>query len=161
IQYAYFVDRGNREYKGNWNRIQNTARVYTPDDKAIQTPNSDTPYSTIGADLRAEPLILTFPAVEKGRYFCAQFIDAYTFNFAYVGSRATGNDGGSFLLAGPDWNGETPQGIRSVIRSETQFAFVLYRTQLFKAGDIGKVEKIQAGYAVQTLSQYLGKPAPE
>ena len=26
-----------------------------------------------------------------------QLIDAYTFNFAYIGSRTTGNDGGSFL----------------------------------------------------------------
>src|SRR5262245_62574520 len=107
IQYAYFVDRNNREYKGPWNEIQNTARVYTPDDKAVQTPNSDIPYSTIGADLRGDPLVLTFPAIEKGRYFSAQFIDSYTFNFAYIGSRTTGNDGGSFLLAGPHWKGET------------------------------------------------------
>ena len=48
--------------------------------------------------------------VEKGRYYSLQFIDMYTFNFAYVGSRATGNDAGSFLLAGPDWKGETPPG---------------------------------------------------
>ena len=56
IQYSYFVDRSNREFKGNWNEIHNIARVYTPADKTIQTPNSDTPYSTVGADLRAEPL---------------------------------------------------------------------------------------------------------
>src|SRR5215510_5018711 len=37
--------------------ISNTARVYTADDKTIQTPNSDTPYSFVGADLRAEPLV--------------------------------------------------------------------------------------------------------
>jgi hypothetical protein len=33
IQYSYFVDRGNPEYKGAWNQVHNTARVYTPDDK--------------------------------------------------------------------------------------------------------------------------------
>ena len=65
IQYSYFVDRGGGEYKAPWNTIFNNARVYTPDDKAIQTPNSDTPYSFVGADLRAEPLVFTVPAVEK------------------------------------------------------------------------------------------------
>src|SRR6185295_13230960 len=69
IQHAYFVDRSSPEFKAPWNQISNTARVFTPDDKAIQTPNSDTPYSSIGADLRAEPLVLTLPVVEGGRYF--------------------------------------------------------------------------------------------
>jgi hypothetical protein len=161
IQHSYFVDRKNPEYKTSWNTIYNNARVYTPDDKAIQTPNSDTPYSFIGADLRAEPLVITVPPIEKNRYFSLQFIDQYTFNFAYVGSRATGNDGGTFLLAGPQWTGPTPPGIKSVIRSETEFVFVVYRTQLFEPGDIEKVKQIQAGYKAEPLSAFLGQSAPE
>ncbi|WP_245557224.1 DUF1254 domain-containing protein [Kaistia granuli] len=160
IQYSYFVDTAGAEFKAPWNTLSNTARVYTPDDKAIQTPNSDTPYSFLGADLRAEPLVLTVPAVDKARYYSLQFIDMYTFNFAYVGSRATGNEAGRFLLAGPNWKGEAPEGIKAVIRSETEFAFVLYRTQLFDAADIDKVKAIQAGYKVETLSTFLGQPAP-
>ncbi|MDI9846751.1 DUF1254 domain-containing protein [Rhodoblastus sp. 17X3] len=160
IQYSYFVDRGGPEFKAPWNTIANTARVYTPEDKAIQTPNSDTPYSYIGADLRAEPLVISVPSVEAGRYYSLQFIDQYTFNFAYVGSRATGNEAGSFLLAGPRWKGLKPPGVKSVIRCETDFAFVLYRTQLFEPAEFEKVKAIQAGYKVQPLSQFLGKPAP-
>ncbi|MGD9921992.1 MAG: DUF1254 domain-containing protein [Pseudorhodoplanes sp.] len=160
IQYSYFVDRTSPEFKAPWNTLFNNARVYTPDDKAIQTPNSDTPYSYVGADLRAEPLIFTVPAVEKNRYYSLQFIDQYTFNFAYVGSRATGNGAGRFLLAGPKWKGTVPKGIKQVIRSETEFAFVLYRTQLFNPADIENVKTIQAGYKVQTLSDFLGRPAP-
>ena len=45
----------------------------------------------IGADLRAEPLVLTVPPIEAGRYYSLQFIDAYTYNFAYAGSRTTGS----------------------------------------------------------------------
>lgn len=160
VQYSYFVDAKNPEYKGAWNEIHNTARVYTPDDKAIQTPNSDTPYSQLGADLRAEPLVISVPAVDKGRYYSAQFIDMYTHNFAYVGSRATGNEAANFLLAGPDWKGEKPQGIKDVIRAETQLVFVMFRTQLFNAADLANVKKIQAGYRVQPLSKFLGTPAP-
>jgi hypothetical protein len=160
IQHAYFADRGGPEYKTEWNRIYNNARVYTPDDKAVQTPNSDTPYSYVGADLRAEPLVLTVPEVESDRYYSLQFVDMYTFNFAYVGSRATGNGAGSYLLAGPHWQGEKPSGVKAVIRSETEFATVIYRTQLFNPQDIANVKKIQAGYKVQTLSEFLGRVAP-
>jgi hypothetical protein len=160
VQYAYFVDRGGAEYKGPWNQIFNNARLATPEDRAIQTPNSDTPYSFIGADLRTEPLVLSVPAVDKGRYYSVQFIDMFTFNFAYVGTRATGNGAGRFLLAGPRWKGRRPSGVKAVIRSETDFVFVIYRTQLFEPGDIENVKKIQAGYTVQPLSAFLGQPAP-
>ena len=159
IQYSYFVDAANPEYKGAWNEAHNVARVFTPQDKAIQTPNSDTPYSFLGADLRAEPLVISVPAI-RDRYYSLQFIDMYTHNFAYVGSRATGSDAGHYLLAGPRWHGEVPKGIKSVIRSETDLAFVLYRTQLFGGDDLDAVKKIQAQYKVQTLSRFAGTPSP-
>src|SRR5215469_12244646 len=100
IQYAYFVDRDNPEFKAPWNQIRNIPRVFTPDDNVVQIPNSDTPYSTLGLDLRAEPIVITVPPIETSRYFSVQLIDLYTFNFGYIGSRTTGNDGGSFLIAG-------------------------------------------------------------
>src|SRR5688500_16827983 len=50
IQYAYFVDSKNPEYKAPWNQLWNSARLFSPADKAIQTPNSDTLYSMFGAD---------------------------------------------------------------------------------------------------------------
>ena len=160
IQYDYFVDEKAPEYKGPWNVIHNIPRVYTPADKAIQTPNSDTPYSFLGVDLRAEPLVLTVPEFPKDRYYSIQFIDAYTFNFAYAGSRTTGNEAGSIMLAGPNWKGEKPQGIKEVIQSETEINTLLYRTQLFDPSDLDNVKRIQSEYKVQPLSQFLGQPAP-
>jgi hypothetical protein len=160
VEYAYFIDRSNREFKAPWNQISNVSRVFTPADTTIQAPNSDTPYSALGADLRAEPLVISVPEIEKNRYYSIQFVDAYTFDFAYVGSRTTGNGAGNYLLAGPDWKGETPPGINGVIRSETEFDFLIYRTQLFNPDDIENVKRIQTGYKVQPLSQFLGKPAP-
>ena len=81
IQYGYFVDTKNPEFKTTWNKIHNVPRVYTPADTAIQTPNSDTPYSFVGMDLRAEPMVLTVPPIEKERYFSVQLIDAYNLQF--------------------------------------------------------------------------------
>jgi hypothetical protein len=105
--------------------------------------------------------VLTVPAMEKERYFSVQLIDYYTFNFDYIGTRTTGNGGGSFLLAGPGWKGDTPKGVEKVFRCETELAFPTYRTQLFDPADIDNVRKIQAGYKVQPLSAFLGQPAPK
>ena len=160
VIYAYSVDRQSPEYKAPFNQIKNMPRVYTPDDRAVQTPNSDTPYSMLAVDLRAEPIVLTLPRVEKGRYFSVQLIDLYTFNFDYLGSRTTGNDGGSFLIAGPNWNGPTPAGIKKVLRSETELALAAYRTQLFGPSDLENVQRVQAGYKVEPLSAFLGVAPP-
>ena len=98
VPYSYFVDRGGPEFKTTRNQVFNNAQVYTPEDKAIQTPSSDTLYSDTGTDLCAEPLVLTVPAIEKNRYCSAQLIDSYTFNFGYIGSRETGSSGGGSRL---------------------------------------------------------------
>ena len=160
VMYAYAIDKGKPEFKAPFNQIKNEARVFTYKDTAIVTPNSDTPYSFAWLDLRAEPVVLCVPEVEKGRYYAVQLVDSYTFNYAYVGSRATGNDAGCYMVAGPDWHGETPAGIKAVFRCETQFSLAGYRTQLLGPDDMDNVKKVQAGYKEQTLSTFLGKPAP-
>ena len=160
IMYSYFVNKDSGQYLGPWNQVHNIARVYTPADTAVQTPNSDTPYSWIGADLRTEPLVLTLPKVDEGRYFSVSFIDGYTYDYEMLGSRTSGNGGGKFLLAGPNWEGEKPAGVDKVIRANTELSLVLFRTQLFNPGDIENVKKIQAGYAVEPLSKFQGKAAP-
>lgn len=157
---AYFIDTNSGLYKTGFNQIYNEANVYTPKDTAIVTPNSDTPYSYAAMDLRAEPVVLCVPEVEKGRYYSVQLIDMYTFNFGYIGSRATGNGAGCYVVAGPHWKGGTPAAIKKVFRSETEISVAAYRTQLFNSDDIENVKKVQAGYKIQTLSQFLKQPAP-
>jgi hypothetical protein len=161
IQHDYFVDSKGPEFKAPWGQITNTPRVYTPADTAIQTPNSDTPYSWLGLDLRTEPYVLTVPEVDKKRYYSIQFTDAYTFNIDYCGTRATGNDAANFLVVGPGWKGETPKGIKKVIRSETDILMPIYRVQLFDPDDMDNVKKVQAGFKSQPLSSFLGTPAPK
>lgn len=160
VQHAYFVDVANKEYKGPWNTLVNTPRVYTPADTTVQTPNSDTPYSFAGLDLRAEPMVFTVPPIESNRYYSVQLIDAFTHNFDYVGSRTTGNGGGSYLIVGPGWSGVTPPGIKKLLRSETDFVLPIIRTQLFNPADLDNVKKVQAGYKLQPLSAFLGRTAP-
>jgi hypothetical protein len=134
--------------------------VFTYKDTAVVTANSDTPYSFLWMDLRAEPLVLSLPAVSKDRYFSVMLADAHTYNYGYMGSRATGNKAGKYMVVGPDWNGEKPAGIDKVFRSLTPFSLAAYRTQLINPADMPNVEKIQAQYKVEPLSSFLGEPAP-
>jgi hypothetical protein len=160
VFYQYFIDKSDPSYKAPLNQIWNAPNVFTYKDTAIVTPNSDTPYSFIGMDLRAEPYVLCNPEIEKSRYFAVQLVDMYTFNYGYMGTRTTGNGAACFMIAGPKWKGEKPEGITKVFRCETDFSIAGFRTQLFNPADINNVRKIQAGYRALTLSQFQNKPAP-
>src|ERR1700752_2497179 len=94
VMYEYAVDKNSPEFKAPFNQIKNEARVFTPKDTAIVTPNSDTPYSFLWMDLRAEPVVLSVPAVDKARYYAVQLEDGNTFNYGYIGSRAQGREAG-------------------------------------------------------------------
>ncbi|MDR9777007.1 DUF1254 domain-containing protein [Rhizobium hidalgonense] len=158
--YEFAVDRKSGQFKAPFNQIKNLSHVSTYKDTAVVTPNSDTPYSILWVDLRAEPMVVSVPPVDPKRYYSVQLIDGNTFNYGYIGSRATGSGAGDYMVVGPEWKGVTPAGVKKVFQSTTQFSFVLFRTQLFDPGDIDNVMKVQAGYKAQPLSAYLKQPAP-
>ena len=112
-------------------------------------------------DLRAEPMVISVPAIDRKRYHSLQLIDGSTYNYGYIGTRNTGPDAGDYMVVGPDWNGPTPSGIKKVFRSGTQFSLVAFRTQLFSPVDIDNVRKVQSGYLGQPLSAYLKQPSPK
>ena len=160
IMQEYAVDRNSGQFKAPFNTILNESRVFTYKDTAIISPNSDTPYSLVWLDLRAEPMVISVPAVEKERYYSVQLTDGNTYNYGYIGSRATGNEPGDFLIVGPGWKGEKPPGIKEVFQSTTPFAISIFRTQLFNPEDMPNVVKVQEGYKVQPVSAFLNQPTP-
>jgi len=160
IMNEFAIDKDSGQFKAPFNAIFNDQRVFTYKDTAVVTPNSDTPYSMVWLDLRAEPMVISVPAVEKKRYYSVQLIDGNAYNYGYIGSRATGNDAGDYLVTGPDWTGEQPAEIKQTFRSTTPFSLTIFRTQLFDSEDMPHVVEIQKGYSVKPLSAYLAKPAP-
>jgi len=160
VMNEFVIDKNSGQYKAPFNTIHNEARVFTYKDTAVVTPNSDTPYSMLWQDLRAEPMVISVPAVPKDRYFSVQLVDGNTYNYGYIGSRATGVEAGHYLVVGPDWNGAKPADIEQVFRSTTPFGLTIFRTQLFDADDMPNVVKVQAGYKAQPLSSFLNQPAP-
>ena len=160
VMYEYAIDRNSGQFKAPFNQIKNEPNVFTYKDTAIVTPNSDTPYSFVWLDLRAEPVVLSVPAIDPKRYYSVMLCDGNTYNFGYIGTRATGSEAGDYIVVGPDWKGDTPAGIKQVFRSSTQFSLAGYRTQLFGPDDLDNVKKVQAGYKVQMLSAYLKQTPP-
>ena len=160
VMYEYVVDKTSSQYKGPFNTILNEARVFTYKDTSVITPNSDTPYSMLWLDLRAEPIVISVPAVDPKRYYAVMLCDGNTYNYGYIGSRATGSEAGDYMVVGPNWNGATPPGIKKVFHSTTQFGLTIFRTKLFSPDDMDNMKKVQAGYKAQPLSAYLKQPAP-
>ena len=154
-------DHLSGSFIGGLNRYRHYTRSYTSADTDIVTPNNDSPYSWAWFDLRREPVVLRVPKVAEDRYYVVQMFDLFTYNFAYVGVRSTGFDAADYLIAPVSWDGERPDGIRDVLRTETQLAGTLTRTALFGADDMPNVRAIQHGYAIQPLSEYAGlRPPP-
>jgi hypothetical protein len=160
VMHEFAVDTKSSQFKAPFNQLASMHRVATYEDTAVVTPNSDTPYTTLWLDMRAEPMVISVPAVPKERYYSVQLIDGNAYNYGYIGTRSTGSEAGDYLVVGPDWKGQAPAGIKKVFSSTTPFALTLFRTQLFDGQDMPNVEKVQAGYKVQPLSAFLKQPAP-
>jgi hypothetical protein len=151
---------GAPEYVGGFNVFRHYSQAFTPDNKDIVTPNNDTPYSWAWLDLRSEPMVLSVPAVPQDRYYVMQLIDLFTYNFGYVGVRSTGFGAGDYLIAGPGWKGDKPEGIEQVIQAETEIVGILGRTSLNGPDDVKNVAAIQSQYRLEPLSTFLKTEAP-
>lgn len=160
VLHSYALDPEGPEFKAPVNRISHARTVAGPGDRTIVAPNVDTPYSHAWLDLRAEPIVLTLPTFEAERYVSLQLIDAYTYILGYVTPRTNGNSGGVFLVAGPGWKGEVPDGIDGLFRSPTDLVLAFYRTQMLTPDDLERVHALQDGYRVAPLSEFLGVGAP-
>ncbi len=159
--YMSTLNEESPEYKGPFNVLGCAARLYTPEDKTVVTPNSDTPYCMAWIDIRNEPAVISLPEMEADRFYHFQLIDLYTHNFAYLGTLTTGNSAGIYMIAGQNWDGEIPEDITEVIHSETDIFFIVVRTQLMHDQDLENVKRIQSEYGLQGLNAWLGKEAPQ
>lgn len=96
--------------------------------RIIVTPNNDTFYGAAFLDLDEEPVVVQTPEdVPEGHYWVMQITDVFTNVNRTLGS-AWGTEPGKYLLVGPDWAGETPEGFVDVIRLSTNYGDVLPRS---------------------------------
>ncbi|NRB17877.1 MAG: DUF1254 domain-containing protein [Rhodobacteraceae bacterium] len=147
-------------YSG-FNTYQHNRKPYDPDFKLVVTPNNDTLYSTTFADLRAEPLVITVPPTGD-RYFSIQLVDFSTNNFAYIGTRETGRNGGTFVLVGPNFKGSLiGKDFDRIIISPSQFVALATRTAVNGPEDATAAATVQDGLHLTPLSSFLETVPPE
>ncbi|MDZ4693343.1 DUF1254 domain-containing protein [Terricaulis sp.] len=135
-----------------FNTLQQRRTLTDHTGRNVTTPNNDTVYCSARLDLSNGPVLVSIPTV-RDRYFSVAFMNAYTDNFAYVGTRATGGEGGPTLVAGSSWRGEAPAGTR-LIRSDTNDVWMLARIL------VTGVEDLPAANAVQEQIRIIDAPAP-
>ncbi|MER5205056.1 DUF1254 domain-containing protein [Streptomyces sp. NPDC002825] len=156
--YRQAIDPEAAGYVGGFGRFRHYAKLLTPADTDVVTPNNDTPYSVAWLDLRAEPFVLSVPAVD--RYYVLPFHDLDTAYAGFVGARTTGPAAGDHLIAGPGWNGPVPEGVASVLRADTFLVGVMGRTYLSGPEDVPALRAIQERYELRPLSTYTDTAAP-
>ncbi|GAA1357818.1 DUF1254 domain-containing protein [Streptomyces beijiangensis] len=156
--YPQAVDPEDPRSVGGFGRFRHYAEPFTPANTDVVTPNNDTPYSWAWFDLRAEPWVVTVPAVD--RYYVLPFHDLDTSYVGYIGARTTGQEAGHYLLAGPGWRGEVPGGLAGVLRADTFLVGVLGRTYLAGPDDVPALRAIQEQYKLRPLSAFLDRAAP-
>ncbi len=125
-----------------------------PDDKftTVVKPNVDTYYSMAWFDLKAEPIVFTVPATD--RYYLLPLYDAYSNVFFVPGPRTTGTGAHTFLLTGPSWKGDVPEGMEQV-KAPTNTVWLVGRTQVNNAEDGATVvAAFQDGMGLVPLSKY-------
>jgi len=122
------------------------------------SPNNDTLYSVAWVDVTKEPLILSHPNMGD-RYFTFEIADVDSDNFAYVGTRTTGSEAGSFALVGPDWNGTLPEGVKALPVSRTNSILILGRTLVDGPADLPAVRNLQDHYTLIPISLWGKKEA--
>ena len=158
--YNQAINSESAEYIGGFGTFKHYG-LATPANRDIPTPNNNTPYSWAWVDLRSEPWVLTMPPADGNRYYVCQWDDLWGYVVDAPGSIIDGQNGGNYLIATTDFKGKTPEGIKRVIFSESQFIGTLTRTEVNGSNDLQTMEAIQNDYKLQPLSAYLSLDSKE
>ncbi|MFC4224446.1 DUF1254 domain-containing protein [Lysinibacter cavernae] len=141
-----------------FNTFSHARNLAGPQDTFV-TINNDTVYSMAQLDLSGGPLRLTVPATGD-RYYVLQFVDAWTNNIAYIGTRATGNTSGSFLIVPPGWTGTAAEPI---VQASTNVVSIVGRFACTGPDDIPAVTAVQDATTITPLhpeNALAGIPSP-
>jgi hypothetical protein len=137
--FDYFTNPNTPQVVGQGpaNEINCATQLINASFKDVVSPNDDTLYCQSWMDLTEEPLVLKVPLVQD-RYITFQFLDAYTNDYTYLGTRASGSSEGTYIIAGPNWNGQVPEDMTK-IWTPTNIAWLLNRILVKGDSDLPNV----------------------
>jgi len=106
-------------------RVAMLADYIDPGQTFVTCPNQDVVYGLGFFSLDEEPVVAQVPDFGD-RFWVYALYDARTDQFAELG-KPYSTKPGFYLLVGPNWKGQKPNGIEAVIRSSTALANVIPR----------------------------------
>src|SRR5512139_904121 len=119
----------NRDFYGPtmnaFYHMKNAADDKSQNDRGF---NAEVLYSAGALDLRVEPMVLSLPKMGD-RFYVFPVQDAWGNIDDVIGTRTEGNEGGTYLIIGPDWTGEAPAGMKQ-FRIHTNIGFLPGRTMV-------------------------------
>ena len=146
----------NRAALPGLNRLGARAVLADHTSRQITAPNNDTVYSSAQLELSGGPVEVTSPT-DTERYFNITFMDAFSDNFAGIGTRLTNGQGGTFWVVGPQWTGAAPAGV-TVFRSSTNDVWMLARVLVEGPADLAAAKAVQDKIRIKSLATTPPKP---
>ncbi|WP_236170582.1 DUF1254 domain-containing protein [Pseudomonas pseudonitroreducens] len=143
------------------NRFQNIRHLADDTYTDHPTINNDTLHLMGWLDVAAEPVIVSVPDMDKGRYWVLHTMDMGHYTVTMIGSRTHGNKGGHFMFAAQDWKGEVPGSVDEVIRVDSNLVKLMGRIMATGPEDTKVALKYMDDWNVRTLSAYLGERGPK
>jgi hypothetical protein len=138
------------------NRFTMLTDYIAAEQRSVACPNQDVVYGAGYAALDISPVVIQVPDFGD-RFWVYQIVDLRTDAFAQIGKMYASTPG-FYMLAGPDWQGEAPQGITKVFRCTTNSAFVGPRVfQDDTPEDKKAIQGVLQQVLMYPLSEYDGK----
>jgi hypothetical protein len=127
-----------------------------PQERLVACPNQDVVYGFGILSLEKEPVVIQVPDFGD-RFWVYQICDQRTDGFGSLG-KMYGSKPGFYLLAGPNWHGETPKGIERIFRSTTDLGVVIPRVFVNDdAADKAAAQPLVSQILMYPLSQFDGQ----
>ncbi|SPS01909.1 DUF1254 domain-containing protein [Cupriavidus taiwanensis] len=166
LRYVFTQAEQMPAYRGI-NRLAQQRQLFSARERFATTPNASTLYSGGFFDLSGQPVVVTSPRVEDGRYWSIQALDQYADWFFMAGSQFTGNAPQRYLIVGPNWRGTLPGGFRGteVVRAPSDAFAITLRVAVSTrdAADFAAAHRLMDGVSVEPLDRWQrngGQPVP-
>jgi hypothetical protein len=134
------------------NVITHSRKLLGAGESRVVLPNNDLLYTIVWFDLSGGPQVLHVPDT-LDRYYVLGFLDMYTNPFAHIGRRTTGTGEGLFLIAGPDWIGDIPDGMH-LVHCPTNWIWMIGRILVDGADDVSAVHALQDQFSTTPLDAW-------
>jgi hypothetical protein len=119
--------------------------------RLVETPNTETPYSTAVVDLADGPVVVVHPDLEE-RYFRTSIWELHGDTHT-ISQKQDGGHPPPYALIPLDWDGDLPAGMKS-IRVRSRYAVLAPHIAVSSEEDLANLAALQDGLALVALRDW-------